>query len=254
MTGDRLAVLAVAALAVAALAAGAATVEDVERSRPTPVATDGPTPTASGDTGRSGARAPESTAEAACPNCPSTDWPGLLGLLGDVPGAPLAALVAVLVLAAALSWHALGRDPSPGTEDGPAADRSATVPDREPMPSPTLDAPPPDNEVFRAWRDLRERAAERADGDVAVLTPREVAATARTSGLPSDAASELTALFRRVRYGGRAPSQPRERRAAAAREQLGLAGSDEDAVGDGRAAGDEEAADEERAADGGELR
>jgi hypothetical protein len=250
MRSERVALLAVAALAVAALATGAANVGEVQPRPSTPAADEGPSPTP-GDAGRQveGGPVPESTAEAACPNCPSTDWPGLLGLLGGVPGGPLAAVVAVLVLAGALSWHVLGRGHDAGGDgDGPAADRSATVPDRGPATSPALDAPPADNEVYRAWRDLRERVADRADADVAPLTPREVAATARRSGLASDAAAELTALFRLVRYGDRPPSEDRERRAATARERLDPARTPDSEDGAGGATGDG------RAADGGDPR
>jgi hypothetical protein len=250
MRSDRFVLFAVAVLAVAALAAGAATVEDVERPASTPVAEDGPTATPV-DAGvrPGGGPVPESTAEAACPNCPSTDWPGLLGLLGEVPGGPLAAVVAVLVLAGALSWHVLGREHDAGGDgDGPATDRSATVPDRGTSTSLAADAPPADNEVYRAWRDLRERVTARSDVDVAPLSPREVAATARRNGLASDAAAELTALFRRVRYGDHTASEDREHRAAAARERLDPARSTDPADGAGSASGDE------RAADGGEKR
>jgi hypothetical protein len=250
MRSDRFVLLAVAVLAVAALAAGAATVEDVERPASTPVAEDGPTATPVDAGARpGGGPVPESTAEAACPNCPSTDWPGLLGLLGEVPGGPLAAVVAVLVLAGALSWHVLGREQDAGGDgDGPAADRSATVPDRGASASLAAEVPPADNEVYRAWRDLRERVAARSDADVAPLSPREVAATARRNELAADAAGELTALFRRVRYGDRPPTGDREHRAVAARGRLDPDRSPDREDGAGGATGDE------RAADGGEKR
>ena len=223
-----LARLLVAALAVLALSAGAANLGTVGELTG-PGVDEGTTP------GKSTATPATDPADAApvapppsggaCEGCPSTGWPTLIDVVGPVPGGGLLATLGVVALALGLSWHVL-RSPAGAArsseEDAP--DRSAAVRQRADAATPTVDAPPATNEVYRAWLSLRGAVADRAGDEVASLTPGEVAAAARGRGLDPSAVGDLTRLFETVRYGGRPPSDERERRAAEARARL--AGAD----------------------------
>ncbi|SNZ04973.1 protein of unknown function [Natronoarchaeum philippinense] len=70
-----------------------------------------------------------------------------------------------------------------------------------------------ENEVYRAWREM----ADGVDvGSPRTSTPAEFAAAAADAGLDPDRVEELTDLFEAVRYGDRAVTEERERRAVEA--------------------------------------
>jgi hypothetical protein len=71
---------------------------------------------------------------------------------------------------------------------------------------------PVENEVFRAWREMTERLDAPSPRS---STPGEFAQAAIEAGLDPADVSELTDLFREVRYGGADPTSEREERAAA---------------------------------------
>lgn len=75
----------------------------------------------------------------------------------------------------------------------------------------------PTNDVYRAWLTLTRAAggADRAN------TAREVATRAAERGLDDDAVTELTDVFREVRYSGLPATTERERRARDALDRLG---------------------------------
>lgn len=75
----------------------------------------------------------------------------------------------------------------------------------------------PDNEVYRAWRELTTHLDV---ADPRTSTPAEFAAAAVEAGVDREAVSELTAVFRAVRYGGRTPTDERERRAVEALRRI----------------------------------
>jgi hypothetical protein len=69
-----------------------------------------------------------------------------------------------------------------------------------------------DNEVYRTWREMTELLDV---DDPESSTPGEFATAAVEAGLGREDVDELTRLFEEVRYGGAAPSDDHERRAAA---------------------------------------
>lgn len=69
---------------------------------------------------------------------------------------------------------------------------------------------PADNEVYRAWEEMVD-PLEVARPEA--TTPGEFAEAAVDAGIDPEDADELTRLFEAVRYGGRPPSESRERRA-----------------------------------------
>lgn len=67
-----------------------------------------------------------------------------------------------------------------------------------------------DNEVYRAWREMTGHLnVENPD----TSTPTEFADVARNAGMTGEHVDRLTDLFRDVRYGGRSPTEDREREA-----------------------------------------
>lgn len=77
------------------------------------------------------------------------------------------------------------------------------------------------NGVYRSWARLRDHVG--VDG---TATPAELARRARRAGAPGDAVSEVTRLFRRVRYGDEDASERAERRASAAADRATDDGGD----------------------------
>lgn len=82
-----------------------------------------------------------------------------------------------------------------------------------------------ENDVYGAWADLA-RTVRVPNGRSA--TPADFEARAIAVGLPADAVTELTRLFRDVRYGHREPTPSVEQRARAAARRI-------DAAADGEA-------------------
>lgn len=67
-----------------------------------------------------------------------------------------------------------------------------------------------ENEVYRAWREMTAGLdVDRPESS----TPGEFADAAIEAGMSPDDVRELTTLFEAVRYGGRGPTEERERRA-----------------------------------------
>lgn len=67
-----------------------------------------------------------------------------------------------------------------------------------------------ENEVYRAWREMTASLdVDRPESS----TPGEFADAAIDAGMSADDVRELTALFEAVRYGGRRPTEERQRRA-----------------------------------------
>ena len=74
-----------------------------------------------------------------------------------------------------------------------------------------------DNEVYRAWAEMTEHlAVDRPDSS----TPAEFAAAAVDAGMAPEDVRELTDLFEAVRYGDRAVTEERERRAREALRRI----------------------------------
>jgi hypothetical protein len=170
---------------------------------------------------------------------PRTDFPrvegggglgGIRGLLGGyVPAVPRWALVAAVGGAALLLvvlWRTAGGD-APEAASTERQERGTPV-EGAPAgggPAPDWADVPAENGVFRAWRRLAEHVDARRPGH---RTPADYAELARESGVEGGAVDELTALFRRVRYGPAGPTPERERRAREALSRAGLDGDGED--------------------------
>ncbi|AQL42531.1 hypothetical protein BV210_07320 [Halorientalis sp. IM1011] len=137
------------------------------------------------------------------------------GLLPTVPPALLLILTALVVAALALAGLRHRRDgtdrpPEPEVSVDPERGRD----DATGASAAISDAPPTDNDVYRAWR------AMVSELDVTygeTTTPREFAREAVEAGADSAAVERLTDLFDRVRYGAVEPTEERER---AARDAL----------------------------------
>ena len=128
------------------------------------------------------------------------------------------ALGAVLLLGVALALRSSGDEtddtepiPNPATDVaaiGRAAGRSA---DRIAGESSV------ENEVYRAWREMTTHlGVERPQSS----TPGEFARAATRAGMAHEDVTELTDLFRAVRYGGSAVTDDRETRAVAALRRI----------------------------------
>ncbi|MFB6082140.1 MAG: DUF4129 domain-containing protein [Halanaeroarchaeum sp.] len=155
---------------------------------------------------------------------------------GGGTAVPTSAPLALLGVAALVVGVGLVALRSTGHDDPP------TEPSRDPTPESTADlealgstagdaadrvesADTVDNEVFRAWRDLTDHL----DVDTpAASTPAEFAAAAEAAGMDPDLVGDLTEVFRSVRYGGKAPTDERERRAVAALRAIEAAYAPED--------------------------
>lgn len=152
---------------------------------------------------------------------------GTGGAAADGGITTLVVLAAFLGLFLLFTYYALQRRRGESHAGGTSASRKRTAVetgegDRD---GPAVDVTdvPQSNAVYRAWREMATRAV---DGD-ATVTASEVARAAVRSGLDRDAVATLTDLFEEVRYGDRAATDERERRAKAALR----------AIEDGREAG-----------------
>jgi hypothetical protein len=74
-----------------------------------------------------------------------------------------------------------------------------------------------ENEVYRSWSGMIERAGVE---DIRTKTPNEIAKSAKEAGLDSEAVDELTDVFEEVRYGDAEPTAKQERRAKEAFERI----------------------------------
>lgn len=130
-----------------------------------------------------------------------------------------------IVGAATVLWRLTAGDPSGESETDDEADVGNDGDEASPP-----DAPPrraghaaATNEVYRAWLDM----VAFLDGSPR-RTPAELARTAVEAGYPERPVTELTELFRAVRYGGDSPGEESERRARRAVERIRAAGGSND--------------------------
>ncbi len=153
----------------------------------------------------------------ACDPCEVDTRPVVASAADRLPPVVLAGLAAFAALAVGGAYLSAGGGDETLGADSSGDEQSVDITPRgPPVESPVEPpAPPPSNEVYRAWRDLAERV-----GPDQARTPAEHAAAARERGLDADAVGTLTALFRRVRYGGEQPTDDLERRAREARDAL----------------------------------
>jgi len=93
-----------------------------------------------------------------------------------------------------------------------AAGRFADLPEQE-----AVSDVWPTNPVYRAWREMADRAESATDD---TLTANEVAATAVGHRFDPDAVRELTGLFEAVRYGDEPVTETRRQRAESALESI----------------------------------
>ncbi|MCO8267000.1 DUF4129 domain-containing protein [Haloferax sp. AB510] len=100
------------------------------------------------------------------------------------------------------------------TEERGGADHKPS--DRR-APDPSEWGGPPTNDVSQAWFSMVSALGAAATPR---QTPAELARTAVDTGLPADTVESLTELFRAVRYGGKRPTDERERRAEGALDAL----------------------------------
>lgn len=215
---ERLGSIALAALAVVALATVAASVETVstapavERGETTPG-----TPERYGG-GGNGAGTPSGTQSATAVGGPSEETATPAGASSDGPPPwQVAAGLALFVCGGLAVLYGLTR----GTADEALTDGDDPVPDPA-VPDPdavslAVDAPP-DNDVYRAWAALRDRAETPTDASTAA----DVRDAAVAAGLPEQPVSALTDLFCAVRYGDADATAERERRARSLASELSL--------------------------------
>jgi len=129
----------------------------------------------------------------------------------------LAVGVAVVVGAVMLVFRRLTDDDSRApetTKERGGADRKPS--DRR-APDPSGWGGPPANGVSHAWFTMVSALGSAATPR---QTPAELARTAVDAGLPAGTVESLTELFRTVRYGGKRPTDERERRAEDALDAL----------------------------------
>lgn len=149
------------------------------------------------------------------------------GAVSDATGMELPAILGIAVVAAVIIGALVLVQRSGGDEEeAPPAAPDAAEADGPPTPAvEDVSATPgasavgraaADNEVYRAWLALADAAGANARRD----TPDEVVDRAVDSGVEADAATEITSLFERVRYGDTEPDEQLERRARRARERL----------------------------------
>lgn len=157
--------------------------------------------------------------------------PGLAGT-GEAVSTPTAILGVLLVLAIAGSAVLLVRsaveEQDEDGEDGETttAGRQVAVGQVAGAAADRLEADANvDNEVYRAWREMTTHLdVDRPRSS----TPAEFAAAAVEAGIDREDATELTALFEEVRYGGEAATDDRERRAVAALRSVEETYADDD--------------------------
>jgi hypothetical protein len=143
------------------------------------------------------------------------------GLLPAVDPLVLLAAAGLVVAGLALAGLRRRRDES---DDRPVPDATvAASPTDDGTSHTAVPETPADNEVYRAWREMRERV------DVTygkATTPREFARDAVAAGADAEPVERLTDLFDRVRYGDAAPTDERERAARDALDALDDGGED----------------------------
>ena len=130
----------------------------------------------------------------------------VLGLLGAVGAAAALGREAATDESVSMS----SSDRRRGSRD--AAGRFADLPEQE-----AVSDVWPTNPVYRAWREMADRAESATDD---TLTANEVAATAVGHGFDPDAVRELTGLFEAVRYGDEPVTETRRQRAESALESI----------------------------------
>ncbi|MEZ3142451.1 DUF4129 domain-containing protein [Halobaculum sp. MBLA0143] len=155
-----------------------------------------------------------------------------LGGTGEAVSTPTAILGVLLVLAiagsAVLLIRSAAQEQDEADEDGEttSASRQAAVGQVAGAAADRLEADANvDNEVYRAWREMTTHLdVDRPRSS----TPAEFAAAAVEAGIDREDATELTALFEEVRYGGEEVTDDRERRAVAALRNVEAVYADED--------------------------
>ncbi|ELZ95972.1 hypothetical protein C440_06767 [Haloferax mucosum ATCC BAA-1512] len=119
-------------------------------------------------------------------------------------GLGIALLVAGGIL---VSWRLTSGDAAVSV----TADDEAVSRVTEPEPSTPVGSPydaPPMNDVYRAWQSM---VSLLDPAGTEPQTPTELARTAVTAGLPEPAVQSVTDAFCAVRYGGKSPTDERER-------------------------------------------
>jgi len=164
----------------------------------------------------------------ACDPCEVDTQPLISSAAGNIPPVVLAGLAALGALAVGGAYLSAGGGdetlgPAPTDEERSIDVSTDTGASQSPPEAPS---PPPSNDVYRAWRALADRV-----GPDRARTAGEYADAALAQGADEDAVRTLTALFRRVRYGGAEPTERLEARARRARDALD--GADDSRATDG---------------------
>lgn len=127
----------------------------------------------------------------------------------------LAALACVAVAGIALVFWMTGDDADPlagpgSTPSEPTDSDEERLEEGDPIVEPT-------NEVYRAWWEMARRTEV---SQATSRSPAEFATAAVEAGMNPDAVTELTRLFRGVRYGGASITDETERRATAVLDRI----------------------------------
>lgn len=144
--------------------------------------------------------------------------------LGPVVSAVLVVGLALLVVAAAVAIvRATGGETGEITTDADETSTDAAVGRAAGRMADRLSQSASANDIYRAWAEMTDH--------LDVETPRtrtsgEFATAAVDAGLPSEDVATLTALFERVRYGGRSVTDERKERAIAALRRVERAHTD----------------------------
>lgn len=160
-----------------------------------------------------------------CDPCDVDTQPVVASAADSLPPVVLVGVAVLGAIAVGGAYVTAGRGDETLALDTEAADEfkpAGPPPDASPVHE--APDPPPENDVYRAWRTL----ADHVGADPA-LTPGECADRARNAGLNPDAVETLTTVFRQVRYGDTEPTDRLGRRAREARDALA---SDDQRSGD----------------------
>lgn len=131
--------------------------------------------------------------------------------------------VTVLVVLYLATRNALSGGSAAGPVEASTADADRLAPGESPSEQALeVEDVPPSNGVYRAWRELAKAVGPAEP----TTTPGEIERLAVDAGMGSHPVSELTALFREVRYNGVSPTDDRERRAASALDAIEGGGPD----------------------------
>ncbi|AKU09609.1 MULTISPECIES: DUF4129 domain-containing protein [Haloferax] len=148
---------------------------------------------------------------------------GVLGSLGEQssPAGGLRSRLAVggalVVGAVVLVFRRLTDDDARAAETTEERGGADHKPSERNAPAPSDWGGPPANGISRAWFAMVSALGAAATPR---QTPAELARTAADAGLPAGTVESLTELFRAVRYGGKRPTDERERRAEDALDAL----------------------------------